>query len=43
MVCYFSFRSPDQHVGKLVPGKEFDLWDGRVIARGRVIRIMDLH
>ena len=43
ITCYFSFHSPDQHVGKLVSGKEFDLWDGRVIARGRVIRIIDLH
>lgn len=40
---YFSFSSPQHHVGHLFPGKEFQLWDGRVIANGIILKIMDLE
>ena len=42
--AYFSFLSPQMHVGKLVPGKLFLLREGRkVVAYGRVISILDLE
>ena len=40
---FFEFVSPDCHVGKLVTGKMFELHDGRVIARGHVLRVVDLE
>jgi hypothetical protein len=43
VTIYFGFSRPKQHLGKLVPGKEFELWDGRVIAVGHVIRVVDLE
>jgi len=42
-IIYFKFASPEYHVGKINPGKEFELWDGRVIATGKVLRIINLE
>ena len=42
-IIFFDFVSPEYHVGKLVPGKEFELWEGRVIARGHVLRLVNLE
>lgn len=40
LVC---FLSPEAHQGRLYPGKEFELREGRhVVARGRVIRLLGL-
>lgn len=37
------FLSPDAHVGRLYPGKEFELRDGaHVVARGHVTRVLGL-
>jgi translation elongation factor EF-Tu-like GTPase len=40
---YFEFSSPQNHVGKLIPGKVFELHDGRVIARGSVLQVIELE
>jgi hypothetical protein len=40
---YFAFLSPEYHVGHLFEGIEFQLWDGRVIANGVVIKVIDLE
>jgi hypothetical protein len=41
---YLSFPSPQHHVGKLYPGKEFLLREGRrVVAKGRVLEILALE
>jgi translation elongation factor EF-Tu-like GTPase len=41
---YFAFISPQYHLGKLFPGKEFQLRDGvKVIGNGRVLRLIDLE
>jgi len=42
-VIFFKFVSPRSHIGKLFPGKSFELWDGRVIAKGKVLKIVDLE
>jgi hypothetical protein len=35
--------SPQEHVGKLHPGKEFEIREGaRTVGRGRVLRIIEL-
>ena len=39
-IVYFKFASPEKHVGQLLPGKHFELWDGRVIAEGKVLKIL---
>jgi translation elongation factor EF-Tu-like GTPase len=42
--AYLSFLSPQCHVGRLFPGKEFEIREGaRVVARGRVTKIMELE
>jgi hypothetical protein len=44
VLAQLSFLSPQYHVGKLYPGKEFLLREGqRVIGRGRVTKILDLE
>jgi translation elongation factor EF-Tu-like GTPase len=41
--AYVSFLSPECHLGRLLPSKEFLLREGqRVVAKGRVMRIMEL-
>lgn len=40
---YFSFVHPENHIGKLFPGKEFQLWDGRIIAKGVVTKFFNLE
>jgi translation elongation factor EF-Tu-like GTPase len=40
---FFTFASPEFHIGKIIPGKLFELHDGRVIATGKVLRIIDLE
>ena len=41
---YLDFLSPDEHVAKLFPGMEFLCREGsRVVARGRVLRILNLR
>lgn len=41
---FFSFLSPQHHLGKIYPGKEFQLREGpKVIATGRVLRLIDLE
>ncbi|MBL8168063.1 MAG: elongation factor Tu [Acidobacteria bacterium] len=42
--AYLSFLSPECHVGKLYPGKEFLLREGtRVVGKGRVVKILRLE
>ena len=42
--AFLSFLSPECHVGRLFPGKEFLIREGqRVVARGRVMKIMELE
>src|SRR5512138_962810 len=43
VLVFFEFTSPQNHVGKLVPGKIFELQDGRAIARGRVLKVIELE
>ncbi len=43
VIVFFEFASPQYHVGKLIPGKIFELQDGRVIGRGRVLKVVDLE
>jgi|ERR1700690_2866745 translation elongation factor EF-Tu-like GTPase len=44
IIMYFAFISPESHLGKLLPGKEFQLWDGpKVIGNGRILRLIDLE
>ena len=43
VIVFFEFVSPQYHVGKLVSGKTFELHDGRVIARGRVLKVIELE
>ena len=44
VAAYLSFPSPQHHVGKLYPGKEFLLREGRrVVAKGRVLEILALE
>jgi translation elongation factor EF-Tu-like GTPase len=41
---FFYFASPQYHVGKIYPGKQFQLREGaKVIANGRVLRLIDLE
>lgn len=40
---FFEFIHPHAHLGKLFPGKGFELWDGRVIAKGRILQVFDLE
>ncbi|HET6262594.1 MAG TPA: elongation factor Tu [Chloroflexia bacterium] len=42
--AYLSFLSPECHVGRLFPGKEFLIREGaHVVAEGRVTKIMELE
>jgi translation elongation factor EF-Tu-like GTPase len=42
--AFVSFLSPECHVGRLFPGKDFLLREGqRVVARGRVMNIIELE
>jgi translation elongation factor EF-Tu-like GTPase len=44
VVAYLQFLSPQCHVGKLYPGKEFLLREGsRVVGRGHVITVLHLE
>lgn len=43
VLIYFAFTNPSAHINQLIPGKEFQLWDGRVIANGVVTRVIDLE
>lgn len=44
VAAYLSFPSPQHHVGKLYPGKEFLLREGRrVVAKGRVLEVLALE
>ena len=44
VTAYLSFLSPQCHVGKLYPGKEFLIRAGqRVVGRGKVTKILDLE
>jgi hypothetical protein len=43
VILFFDFASPEQHLGKLMTGKEFELWDGGLIAKGRVLKLLDLE
>ncbi|HET9495320.1 MAG TPA: elongation factor Tu [Chloroflexia bacterium] len=42
--AYLSFLSPECHVGRLFPGKEFEVREGgRIVAKGRVTKILELE
>jgi len=42
--AYVAFTSPELHVGRLYPGKEFLLREGqRIVARGRVTKVLNLE
>src|SRR5262245_41864393 len=42
--AFLAFLSPQEHLHKLIPGKHFQCREGtRVIAEGRVVRILDLE
>jgi hypothetical protein len=44
VLAYLAFLSPECHVGKLYPGKEFLIREGeRVVAQGHITRILDLN
>jgi hypothetical protein len=44
VVAHLCFLSPQYHVGKLYPGKEFLLREGqRIVGRGKVTKILDLQ
>ena len=44
VTAQLSFLSPQCHVGKLYPGKEFLIREGqRVVGKGRVTKILDLE
>ena len=44
VMAYLSFVSPQYHVGKLYPDKEFLLRKGqRVVGKGRVTKILELE
>jgi hypothetical protein len=44
VTAHLSFLSPQCHVGKLYPGKEFLIREGqRVVGRGKVTKILDLE
>ena len=44
VTALLSFLSPQYHVGKLYPGKEFLIREGqRVVGRGKVTKILDLE
>jgi elongation factor Tu len=44
VMAYLSFLSPQYHVGKLYPGKEFLLREGqRIVGKGRVTEILELE
>ena len=43
VIVFFEFFRPEHHLGKLIPGKEFELWEGQVVARGRVLEIVNLE
>jgi translation elongation factor EF-Tu-like GTPase len=44
VTVYFSFLSPQMHVGKVVPGKVFLIREGsKVVAYGRVTKVLDLE
>ncbi len=41
--AYLCFLSPQEHEGKLVPGKTFQIREGqKVVAEGRVLRVLEL-
>jgi translation elongation factor EF-Tu-like GTPase len=43
VTAYLAFLSPEQHKGKLYPGKEFQVREGtRVVATGIVTKILEL-
>ena len=37
-----SFMSPDEHVGKLFPGKEFSIREGKLVGKGKVTKLLKL-
>jgi translation elongation factor EF-Tu-like GTPase len=42
--AYLSFISPECHVGRLFPGKKFEICEGaRVVGRGRITKIIELE
>ncbi len=44
VIAYLSFLSPQHHLGKLHPGKEFLIREGqKVVARGKVTKILELE
>ena len=44
VTAHVSFLSPQHHVGKLYPGKEFLVREGQhVVGRGKVTKILDLE
>ncbi len=42
-IVFFTFTSSERHVGKIFPDKRFELWDGKVIATGKVLRVVNLE
>jgi translation elongation factor EF-Tu-like GTPase len=44
VIAHLCFLSPQYHVGKLYPGKEFLLREGqRIVGHGKVTKILDLE